>query len=262
MKKQKKQEGSILILTLLALVGALSISVAMVSISVVERKMTTKSKKSVTAFQSANSGIEWALKKINDATVSGGNIQTIEQAFAPQTMDDDGKISCPDNGPNKFFDDNKSGCEIYLLGGTNQVRTVITDPTVTLDKVIAVRATGMYGEAEEKVGRSLEAYAMPNCPENYQRVADFCIQNALQSQDDTWQNAINFCAGGGKRLCTTAELLAVDGISGLSLTDDIGGSSGEWTADVADSDNRFYIDSSGDVQSGSGQYRFRCCMNR
>ena len=74
MKKNKKQEGSILILTLLALVGALSIAVAMVSISVIERKMTTKSRKSVTAFQSANSGIEWALKKINDAGVSGGNV--------------------------------------------------------------------------------------------------------------------------------------------------------------------------------------------
>ncbi len=258
MKKQKKQEGSILILTLLALVGALSISVAMVSISVVERKMTTKSKKSVTAFQSANSGIEWALKKINDATIDGGKVQKIEDVF---TMGGDGKISCPSD----FFDSlNNTDCEIYLLGGTNQNRTVITDPTVTLDKVIAVRSTGMYGEAEEKVGRSLEAYAMPNCPADSQRVADFCIQNALQSQDDTWQNAINFCAEGGKRLCTTAELLAADhqGDFTDANSDNIGGSSGEWTADVADSDNRFYIDSSGDIQSGSGLYKFRCCVNR
>ncbi len=259
MKKQKKQEGSILILTLLALVGALSISVAMVSISVVERKMTTKSKKSVTAFQSANSGIEWALKKINDATIDGGKVQKIEDVF---TMGGDGKISCPSS----FFDDGKSDCEIYLLSGTNQNRTVITDPTVTLDKVIAVRATGMYGEAEEKVGRFLEAYAMPNCPENYQRVADFCIQNALQSQDDTWQNAINFCAGGGQRLCTTAELLAAkhQGNFTDANSDDIGNGNDEWTADVVDTNNNFYIDSSGDIRSepSDNDKKFRCCMNR
>ena len=259
MKKQKKQEGSILILTLLALVGALSISVAMVSISVVERKMTTKSKKSVTAFQSANSGIEWALKKINDATIDSGKVQKISDVF---TMGGDGKISCPSG----FFDtDSGASCEVYLLGGTNQNRTIIKDNTITMDKVIAVRATGIYGQsAEEKVGRSLEAYAMPNCPENYQRVADFCIQNALQSQDDTWQNAINFCTEGGKRLCTTAELLAADhqGDFTDANSDNIGGSSGEWTADVVDTSNNFYIDSNGDIQSDSGSYEFRCCVNR
>ncbi len=260
MKKQKKQEGSILILTLLALVGALSISVAMVSISVVERKMTTKSKKSVTAFQGANSGIEWALKKINDATVSSGNVQTIAQAFAPQTMDGDGKISCPSG----FFDDGKSGCEIYLLGNTNQDRKIIINPDTTLDKIIAVRATGIYGQlAEEKVGRSLEAYAMPNCPTDYRRVADFCVEGNLHS-DSNWNNAINLCADAGKRLCTTAELLAAKGVNGLTLTDDIGNGENEWTADVVDTSNNFYIDNNGDIGSelSSSDNKFRCCMNR
>ncbi len=260
MKKQKKQEGSILILTLLALVGALSISVAMVSISVVERKMTTKSKKSVTAFQSANSGIEWALKKINDATVSGGKVQKISDVF---TMGSDGKISCPSG----FFDSSSNtNCEIYLLRGTNQNRQIIKNPNITLDKVIAVRATGIYGQsAEQKVGRFLEAYAMPNCPTNYERVADFCIATEVVS-GQSWNSAINFCADGGKRLCTTAELLAAKRIdsSSLILSDSIGNSD-EWTADVADSfGNRFYIDSSGDVQtdSASSNKEYRCCVNR
>ncbi len=261
MKKQKKQEGSILILTLLALVGAMSIAVAMVSISVVERKMTTKSKKSVTAFQSANSGIEWALKKINDTTVSSGNVQTIAQAFGANALDTNtGKISCPSG----FFGDGKSGCEVYLLEGTNQNRTIITNPDTTLDKIIAVRATGIYGQsAEEKVGRSLEAYAMPNCPENYQRVADFCVEDDLHDEDD-WQNAINFCASAGKRLCTTAELLAANyqGDFTDANSNDIGGSSGEWTADVASTSDNFYINSSGNIASDSERHQFRCCMNR
>ncbi len=262
MKKQKKQEGSILILTLLALVGALSISVAMVSISVVERKMTTKSKKSVTAFQSANSGIEWALKKINDADFKdddSGNMQTIADVFGSGTLNHStGKISCPVD----FFSDSKSGCEIYLLEGTNQVRSVIKDDSIAMDKIIAVRATGIYGQsAEEKVGRFLEAYAMPNCPGEYQRVADFCVKNELYDAM-SWKEAVNFCALAGKRLCTASELLAADSISGLSLTDDIGSGNDEWTADVANSSDRVYIDNTGNIKIDSTSHQFRCCMNR
>ena len=255
-----KQDGSILILTLLALVGALSISVAMVSISVVERSMTAKSKKSVTAFQSANSGIEWALKKINDAQFNSGNkkVQTIADVFGvdalnPQT----GKISCPSN----FFN-NKSNCEVYLLTGPNDNRTVIVNGNTTMDKIVAVRATGVYGEAEEKVGRALEAYAMPNCGSDYERVADFCVGKELNGSE-AWTSAIGFCAGAGKRLCTAAELLAVSSVAPSGLTDDVG-SDDEWTADVVDSSSSIYIDNSGAIQSDSSSdsKKFRCCMNR
>jgi Tfp pilus assembly protein PilX len=251
-KNKYKQEGSILILTLLALVGALSIAVAMSSISIVERKMTTKSRKSVTAFQAANSGIEWAMKKLNDAEPG----ETITSKFS--SMESDGKISCP----NGLFNDNDTGCEIYLLDGTNQNRTVINDSSISLDKVVAIRSTGKYGKNEEQVGRALEAYAMPNCRDNEDRIADFCIEEDQSDSDFSYAEATKNCSDSGKRLCSINELLAYWQEDRTKFSNE------EWAADITGSNQAATINNQPDIgegdshESGGDSYKYRCCRNR
>ena len=269
-KNKYKQEGSILILTLLALVGALSIAVAMSSISIVERKMTTKSRKSVTAFQAANSGIEWAMKKLNDAEVNSGKVQTIEDAFGIGSMQSDGKISCPSGANDLFASGDNTGCEIYLLGGSNQNRTVITADNTSLDKVVAIRSTGKYGKNEEQVGRALEAYAMPNCAGGEERVGDFCVESRLSSGPYLWGEASVYCIEQGKRLCTAGELLSIWKMNSMhpgtiSLNDPIG-SKGEWTAAAIDKDQAIFLRHVQPVMNegkiGADRYHVRCCRNR
>ena len=256
LKGKGKQEGSILILTLLTLVGALSIAMAMASISIVERKMNTKSRKSTVAFQAAGSGIEWALKKINDAEPG----KSIKEVFGDGAMDGDGKIDC-----SGLFSGEDINCGVYFLSGSNENRGIITDENEIVDNVIAVRAAGIFGK-EEKVSRHLEAYAFPNCRIGEIRVGDFCIEEKLNSTDEKWDNAAKYCADTGKRLCSAAELVAAsDDINSATDADEIGASgSPEWAADVTTAGGITVEGNSGswNFGGGSGDFEFRCCRNR
>jgi Tfp pilus assembly protein PilX len=242
-KMKENKEGSILILTMLALVGALSIAIAMSSISIVERKMTTKSRKSVTAFQSANSGIEWAMKEINDA----GPKETIQEVFGQPSSN--GEVDCPED---LFSNGSKLACKITLLKKTVNNREPVdnNDGNLLVEDIVAIRSLGSFGKAEEQVGRALEAYAMPNCASDEIRVADFCVEEDSNSGED-WKEAIGTCEGKGKRLCTAAELVAA-GRGGIS-------------ADLSDQGNYIMVDEGNQELSVEGvddSNDFRCCRNR
>ncbi len=253
-KIKKEKEGSILILTMLALVGAISIAVAMSSISIVERKMTTKSRKSTTAFQSANSGIEWAMKRINDVNGIAGTDKTIQEVFGVNP-DSKGQINCPND---LFSDGSGLDCKITFLKKDSVTggRSIITG-SANMEDIVAIRSAGTFGTNIEKVGRALEAYAMPNCGSD-ERVADFCIDRADRSSDGSWGGAVASCASAGKRICTVAELVAANE-EGVSISNKI------MTADVAGTaGNVLYVlvkDSSVEITSDDDQ-DFRCCRNR
>ena len=258
-KLREDKSGSILILTMLALVGAISIAVAMSSISIVERKMTTKSRKSTTAFQSANSGIEWAMKKINDADSFDTGNNTVIKVF-PSFNEITGRVACPDGlggSISLFADSSKSSCEITLLKRVGGDRVLIDSGSTPMEDIVAIRSSGTFGSDSEQVGRSLEAYAMPNCGTD-KRVADFCIEDTDRPSTggETWSEAIASCESAGKRLCSAAELVAAQqaGVSG-GLNDLI-------AADVTTS-NTVRIDEMDihmEPAAYSGQYR--CCRNR
>jgi len=257
MSKIKKivneEKGSILILTMLALVSAISIAVAMSSISIVERKITTKSRKSVTAFQSANSGIEWAMKKINDAEPG----KKISDLFNGAIPDSKGQIDC-DNA-SIFSTNSDLKCKItFLKRGVSGTREIITSDA-PIEDVVAIRSSGTFGSGTETVGRALEAYAMPNCGNDSIRVADFCIDKEQDANAIPWIGAMTTCGEGGKRLCSASELLMAED---TDLTDVVGD---EWVADIAGNDIAAYVSTRPTIQSDSttaATHNFRCCRNR
>ncbi|PIW93089.1 MAG: hypothetical protein COZ87_03170, partial [Candidatus Moranbacteria bacterium CG_4_8_14_3_um_filter_43_15] len=78
MQKQKKtkiKSGSALLLTTILLFVILSMVVSLTYVTVMEQKMSSKTKSSVGAFFNADSGVEWALNKI--ANSSGANISNV-----------------------------------------------------------------------------------------------------------------------------------------------------------------------------------------
>lgn len=248
-KLREENRGSILILTMLALVGAISIAVAMSSISIVERKMTTKSRKSTTAFQSANSGIEWAMEKINDAERE----ETINDVF-DVTPDPNGQIDCPDN---LFSDSSGLSCKVTFLKRVAGQRVLIVNDEL-MENVVAIRSSGTFGTDTEQVGRALEAYAMPNCG-NDKRVADFCIDSDDHNpESDSWGAAVATCESAGKRLCTAAELVAANQLNSITI-DNL------FSADVTGDDEYAVVDEGevSNVISGvTTSDKFRCCRNR
>jgi Tfp pilus assembly protein PilX len=254
-KIKNNEQGSILILTMLALVGAISIAVAMSSISIVERKMTTKTRKSTTAFQSANSGIEWAMKKINDANGIAGTDKTIQEVFGGDP-DINGQMNCP---VNLFSVGSGLNCKVTFLkkDTTSGERVIITGGS-DIEDIVAIRSAGTFGTSTEKVGRALEAYAMPNCGAD-ERVADFCIDNADSSPSaNDWGAAVADCESAGKRLCTAAELVAANEASVVIHN--------LFSADVTGDDEYAVVDGSAidSVTSTitSAASNFRCCRNR
>ncbi|GEM_PF-2452911 len=249
------EKGSILILTLLILVGALSIGVAISAVSVLERKMTTKSRRSVSAFQAANAGVEWAMKQIDDAEPD----KKVTDVFGFNA--DSGEVVCPDD---LFSDSSDSSCKVILLqrssgGGQDEWQKINSD--IPVKDLVAVRVKGFYKQGSEEVSRALEAYAMPNCDSNEERVADFCVDKSYVGSQQDWGDAVEACADLGKRLCSAAELKAVEG-SSLTLGNDIG-SRDEWAADASSGGQRIYFGHSGLGESPSGtDHDFRCCRNR
>ena len=135
MQKQKKtkiKSGSALLLTTILLFVILSMVVSLTYVTVMEQKMSSKTKSSVGAFFNADSGVEWALNKI--ANSSGANISNVFSGFAGN------KYPCP-SGFN---------CDVYFLDENGKV--IIAD--APLENIKAVRSVGTQGGETQ---RAIEA---------------------------------------------------------------------------------------------------------
>lgn len=130
--KTKTKSASALIFATILLFVVLSLVVSMSYVTVLEQKMSQKTKSSVGAFFSADSGIEWTLNKISHN--SGANIN---DNF---TMLAGGKIQT-----------GLGGIDVYLLDKDGNIIT--SDDT--LDSIKAVRAVGT--ESTGSTTRAIEA---------------------------------------------------------------------------------------------------------
>ena len=136
-EKAKTKSGSALIFAIIVLFAILTVMIVLSTVTVMEQKMSQKTKSSTGAFFNAESGTEWALNKI--ASSSG----TIASNF---TLNPDSSIDCPFSG---------SLCKIYLLGTDGKV---ITNSGTNLSEVKAVRSVGtQYVGGTPDTSRSIEA---------------------------------------------------------------------------------------------------------
>jgi hypothetical protein len=129
-----KQNGSGFIFAVILMFVILGMVITLSSITVLETKMSQKTKSSVGAFFSADSGVEWALNKIANAT--GENISDAFSGFIG------GKCPCP-SGFN---------CDIYFLD--DQGKVIIANGA--LENVKAVRSVGT-NQAGDPTQRAIEA---------------------------------------------------------------------------------------------------------
>jgi len=141
-KNSKKSKGSALLLATILLFVVLGMVVSLSYITVMEQKMSGKTKSSVGAFFNADSGIEWALNKI---VSSSGKISNVFGTSTPGNG-----IDCPDFGSG-------SPCKIYLLDTNGKV---ITDSNTDLSEVKAVRSVGTQGG---ETTRAIEAAVAAGC---------------------------------------------------------------------------------------------------
>jgi len=134
-KNPKKSKGSALLLATILLFVVLGMVVTLSYVTVMEQKMSGKTKSSVGAFFNADSGIEWALNKI----VSGsGSISDVFGTSVPGNG-----IDCPDFGSG-------SPCKVYLLDADGKVITA----DASLEDIKAVRSVGTQGN---EAARAIEA---------------------------------------------------------------------------------------------------------
>ena len=144
MKKKKKfkhEVGSALLLATILLFVVLSLVVSLSYVTVMEQKMSSKTKSSVGSFFNADSGIEWALNNI----ANGQNTDTLITLFPDfnKTGTDCASGSCT---VCPF-----GGCKVYLLGADG---AVITTGTTKVSEIRAVRSVGTQGTETQ---RAIEA---------------------------------------------------------------------------------------------------------
>ena len=166
-KSNKARKGSALLLTTVLLFIILGIVVSLTYVTVMEQKMSSKTKSSVGAFYSAESGIEWALNKI--ANSSG----TISSAF---TLQPDSSVNCPAS----FGTDT---CRVFLLDKDGKV---ITNSNADLSLVKAVRSVGSQGGDTQ---RAIEAAVAGSSDIKVAVIADKKSQgtNGGSSVAGSWQ---------------------------------------------------------------------------
>ncbi|OGI27090.1 MAG: hypothetical protein A2359_02305 [Candidatus Moranbacteria bacterium RIFOXYB1_FULL_43_19] len=128
-------KGSALLLTTILLFVVLSMVVSLSYVTVMEQQMSSKTKSSVSSFFKADSGVEWALNKIANATGT-----TIISVFDDFTAG--GKIPCPTG----------FGCDLYLLDENGKV--IIADADISTVKAVRAVGTQTTGDPTQ---RAIEA---------------------------------------------------------------------------------------------------------
>ena len=135
--KTKKTAGSALILTTILLFVILGMVVSLTYVTVMEQKMSGKTKSSVGSFYNAESGVEWVLNKIASTSES-----KIADTFT--SLNTDGSVNCPDS----FGEDS---CKVYLLDKDGNV----LDPAT--DFIADIKAVRSVGANQNETQRAIEA---------------------------------------------------------------------------------------------------------
>ncbi|MEA2007132.1 MAG: hypothetical protein U9O20_03170 [Patescibacteria group bacterium] len=150
MKKMlKSQEGSALVLTIIVLVNALLIVTTITAISVIEQKVSSKTKNSTPAYQAADSAMEWALKRLQDTTIAQLD-ELCPGAGGFNTTTNPGRCD-----PGLAFPDPNTITEIYFV---NNDGVVITNPTESPSAAVSMRTVGRFGDGDDRVSRALEVH--------------------------------------------------------------------------------------------------------
>jgi len=133
--KNEKKRGSALLLSAILLFVVLALVTSLSYVTVMEQKMSSKTKSSVGSFFNADSGVEWALNKIANTTEDD-----ISDVFS---LGPDGGVQPPIADP---------GYKVYLLDENGKVIT--TDQPI--ENVKAVRSVGTQ-TAGDPTQRAIEA---------------------------------------------------------------------------------------------------------
>ncbi len=129
------KRGSALLLSTILLFVVLSMVVSLSYVTVMEQQMSSKTKSSVGSFFNADSGVEWALNKIANAT--GDKISDVF------SLSGDGSTT-------PSLD---AGYKVYLLDSEGKVINS-SNPKVDISEIKAVRAVGTQGGETQ---RAIEA---------------------------------------------------------------------------------------------------------
>ena len=191
-----KRKGSALLLTTILLFVILSMVVSLTYVTVMEQKMSQKTKSSVGAFYTSESGIEWVLNKIAGAT---GTAPTISSTFSAQW--DGTKANCP-------FGD----CSVYLLKSDG---TVVTDGSTLISDIKAVRSVGNQGGDTQRAIEAAVAAGLPAgmiamfdaaCPADWTRFSD--LDGALVVGSSTYnKTAGTYTVGTGATTLNYANVI-------------------------------------------------------
>jgi len=139
-KRIEAKNGSALLLATILLFVVLSLVISMSYVTVMEQKMSSKTKSSVGAFFNADSGIEWALNQIANAADPGST--TVQSKF---NLASDGSKACP------FV-----GCIIYFLKADGTIITQTEASSLYVSDIKAVRSVGTQ-TAGDPTQRAIEA---------------------------------------------------------------------------------------------------------
>lgn len=143
---EASRHGSALLIATILLFVVLSMVVSLTYVTVMEQKMSSKTKSSVGSFFNADSGIEWALNQIANGS---GRIDFVFSGIDAAT----GKKTCPDFGSG-------SPCDIYLLDSAGKVINSANPNSITtvsdISEVKAVRSIGTNNTGEV-TQRAIEA---------------------------------------------------------------------------------------------------------
>ena len=136
----KKNKGSGLIFAVILLFVILAMVVTLSSVTVLETKMSQKTKSSVGAFYNSESGVEYTLNKIASAD-SNSKINAVPGI----TFNSDGSAQCP-----------FGGCNVFLLKGDGTVIKSAELGSLTVADIKAVRSVGTQNTGEV-TQRAIEA---------------------------------------------------------------------------------------------------------
>jgi uncharacterized protein (TIGR02145 family) len=129
----KTNRGSALLLTTILMFVILSMVVSLTYVTVMEQKMSQKTKSSVGAFYGAESGVEWALNQIS--TTVNPDTTTIQTKFGALAAN--GSKACP-----------FGSCDVYFLDKDGKV---IVLATLHVADIKAVRSVGSGSETQRAI---------------------------------------------------------------------------------------------------------------